>query len=442
MNACIVAVGSEMLTPFRVDTNSLLITERLNRIGFDVRLKAVVADDITELASVVESALGWADLLVITGGLGPTEDDITREAVARVLNLPLDVDEAIVSRIRERFARRGMTMPENNRRQGMVPRGAVVLANPNGTAPGLWIDHGDAALLLMPGPPREMTPMLDGAIAERLAPKAGGAGLFRRVLKITGRTESDVDATVGPIYTRWTSLPIPITTTILAQLGQIELHLTARAGSSAEADPALDRATAQMQDALGAAIYSTDGRPLEAVIGSMLRERGLTIAVAESCSGGLLASRLTDVAGSSDYVDRGIVCYSNRAKIDLAGVPESLIAEHGAVSEPVARAMADGIRARAQSSVGVGITGIAGPGGGSAEKPVGTVAIAVVAPEHTRVRTFQFLGGRDMVKFQSAQAAMNMLRLILLKADAPFWPAKEPPTMSVEPRTANAEPRS
>jgi nicotinamide-nucleotide amidase len=424
MTACIVAVGSEMLTPFRVDTNSLLITERLNRIGFDVRLKAVVADHVDELARVLEGALAWASVIVITGGLGPTEDDITRDAVSRVLDVPLDVDERIVDRIRERFERRGMAMPDNNRRQGMVPRGAVVLANANGTAPGLWIEHGGSALLLLPGPPREMTPMLDAAIAERLAPKAGGAGLFRRVLKITGRTESDVDAVAGPIYSRWTSQPIPISTTILAMLGQIELHLTAQAPSGAAADPVLDVAVRQLEDALGHAIYSTDGRPLEAIVGAMLRDHHLTVAVAESCTGGLLASRLTDVPGSSDYVERGVVCYSNRSKTDLAGVPAALIAEQGAVSEPVARAMAEGIRARAQAGVGIGITGIAGPGGGSPEKPVGTVAVAVVAPGHDRVRTFQFIGGREMVKFQSAQAAMNMLRLILLKADAPFWPAK------------------
>jgi nicotinamide-nucleotide amidase len=423
-SACIVAVGSEMLTPFRVDTNSLLITERLNRIGFDVRLKAVVADHVDELARVLEGALAWADVIVITGGLGPTEDDITRDAVAGVLHVPIDVDEHIVDRIRERFARRGMTMPENNRRQGMVPRGAIVLDNPNGTAPGLWIERGAAAIVLLPGPPREMTPIFDAVIADRLAPKAGGAQLFRRVLKITGRTESDVDAAAGPVYSRWTSQPIPITTTILAMLGQIELHLTARASSNVDADRALDAAVRQLQEVLGHAIYSTDGRLLEAVIGDMLRERQLTIAVAESCSGGLLASRLTDVPGSSDYVELGVVCYSDRSKTDLAGVPPALFAEHGAVSEPVAQALAEGIRARARTNVGVGITGIAGPGGGSPQKPVGTVAIAVIVNEHVRVRTFQFLGGRDMVKFQSAQAAMNMLRLILLKADAPFWPAK------------------
>jgi nicotinamide-nucleotide amidase len=419
MKACILAIGSEMLTPFRVDTNSLFITERLNTIGYDVRLKAVVADDIGELARVIEGALAWADLIVITGGLGPTEDDLTRDAVARVLGLALDVDESIVDRLRDRFARRGMTMPEINRRQAMVPRGAAVLPNPNGTAPGLWIEKGSAALVLLPGPPREMKPMLEAVIAERLAPKSKGSGLFRRVLKITGRAESDVDAQAAPIYGKWASQTVPISTTILAVLGQIELHLTARAASKAEADAALDPAVLEMQTALGPSVYSVDGRPLEHVVGDLLREYRMTIATAESCTGGLLASRLTDVPGSSDYVDRGVVCYSNRAKTDLAGVAEALIAEHGAVSEPVALAMAEGIRSRAGTNVGVGITGIAGPGGGTPEKPVGTVAIAVAVDEETRVRTFQFLGSREMVKFQAAQSALNMTRLMVLRQ--PGW---------------------
>jgi nicotinamide-nucleotide amidase len=414
MKACILAIGSEMLTPFRVDTNSLFITDRLNTIGYDVRLKAVVADDISELARVIEGALAWADLIVITGGLGPTEDDMTRDAVARVLNLPLDADETIVARLRERFAKRGMTMPEINRRQAMVPRGAAVLPNPNGTAPGLWLEQGDTALVLLPGPPREMKPMLEAVIGERLAPRAKGRGLFRRVLKITGRAESDVDAQAAPVYGPWAAQAVPISTTILAVLGQIELHLTAQAASQADADVALDAAVGQLHAALGPSVYSIDGRGLEHVVGDLLREHKLTIAVAESCTGGLLASRLTDVPGSSDYVDRGVVCYSNRSKTDLAGVPESLIAEHGAVSEAVAKAMADGIRARAGTNVGIGITGIAGPGGGSPEKPVGTVAIAVVVGDDARVRTFQFIGPREMVKFQAAQSALNMTRLMVL----------------------------
>jgi competence/damage-inducible protein CinA-like protein len=414
MKACILAIGSEMLTPFRVDTNSLFITDRLNTIGYDVRLKAVVADDIGELATVIAGVLAWADVLVVTGGLGPTEDDMTRDAVARVLRVPLEVDEAIVERLRERFARRGMTMPDINRRQAMVPRGASVLANPNGTAPGLWLEAGRTAIVLLPGPPREMKPMLEAVIAERLAPKAKGRGLFRRVLKITGRAESEVDAQASPVYGPWTSQAIPISTTILAVLGQIELHLTAQAASQPAADDVLDAAVAQLQAALGPSVYSVDGRNLEQVVGDLLRERALTIAVAESCTGGLLASRLTDVPGSSAYLDRGVVCYSNRAKTDLAGVPEALIAQHGAVSEPVATAMAQGIRARAATDAGVGITGIAGPGGGTPDKPVGTVAIAAIVGDETRVRTFQFLGSREMVKFQAAQSALNLTRLMLL----------------------------
>ena len=413
MRACIIAVGSELLTPLRVDTNSLAITERLNAIGFDVRLKAIVGDDVDELADVFKGALTWADLIVLTGGLGPTADDVTRDAVARVLQLPFDEDSAVVEHIRERFARRGLTMPDINRRQAMVPRGAALLDNPNGTAPGLWLEHGRSAILLLPGPPREMTPMLDGVIAERLAPKSRGAGLFRRVLKITGRAESDIDQRAQPIYGRWTSQPMPVTTTILAVLGQIELHLTAHAQDHAAADIVLDAAVAELCAALGDAVYSVDGRSLEAIVGGLLRARQMGIAVAESCTGGLLASRLTDVPGSSDYVERGAVCYSNRAKTEWAGVPETLIAEHGAVSEPVAEAMAAGIRSRAGVNVGVGVTGVAGPGGGTAEKPVGTVAIAVKTDDDARVRTFQFFGVREMVQFQASQAALNMIRLML-----------------------------
>lgn len=414
MHACILAVGSEMLTPFRVDTNSLTITERLNAIGYDVRLKAVVADDVGELSRVLENALEWATLVVITGGLGPTEDDVTRDAVAHVLHAPLSVDEAIVDRIRERFAKRGMTMPDNNRRQGMVPRGATVLENPRGSAPGLYLERGSTAIVLLPGPPREMTPMLDAVIRDRIAPRSHGAGLFRRVLKLTGRSESDVDAQAQTIYTPWTTQQVPIATTILAVSGQIELHLTAKASSREAGEAALDAAVAELTRALGDIIYSTDGRPLEAVVGDLLRQRGLTMAVAESCSGGLLASRITDIPGSSDYLDRAVVCYSNAAKTESLGVPDAMIAVHGAVSEPVARAMAHGVRERAHTPVGIGITGVAGPGGGTPQKPVGMVCVAVVCGDQEWVRTFQFVGDRGLVKYQSATAALNMLRLMLL----------------------------
>ena len=405
MKACIIAVGSELLTPFRVDTNSLAITERLNAIGYDIRFKEVLGDDVEELATMLGAAIGTVDLIVTTGGLGPTEDDITRDAIARAWSLPLDLHESIAERLKARFAERGLVMPEINRRQAMVPRGATVLENRNGSAPGLWLERERTALLVLPGPPREMIPMLDAAIGERLAARSGGAALFRRVVRITGRTESDVDARVQPIYSRWLRWPVPIATTILAVSGQIELHLTASATSRPAADDALQTAVAELEDSLG-----------QAVIGDLLRRARWTIAAAESCTGGLLMSRLTDVPGSSDYVDRGVVCYSDRAKTELVNVPAALIAEHGAVGEPVARAMAEGVRALAASDVGIGITGIAGPGGATPDKPVGTVAIAAVTRDAERVRTFKFFGGREMVKFQSTQAAMNMLRLMMIKS--------------------------
>ena len=413
MNARIIAVGSELLTPFRVDTNSLTITQRLNDIGWNVVGKAVVGDDVDAITRLVSDAVGTIELLIVTGGLGPTDDDVTREAVAAALGVPLEPDERIVDRIKQRFALRGLSMPDINRRQAQVPRGAAVLDNSNGTAPGLWIEQDGTRIALLPGPAREMVPMLESIIRDRL--EQSGSGLLRRVVKIAGRTESDVDTVAQPIYSRWESAPIPIATTILATLGQIELHLSVRGSTLARMDSGLDDAVSQLQAAFGESIVSTDGRSIEAVVGDLLRDRHWMVAVAESCTGGLLASRLTDVPGSSDYVDRAAVCYSNRAKIEWLGVSADLIAAHGAVSEPVARAMAEGIRNHAGSNVGIGVTGIAGPGGGSAEKPVGTVALAVVAADRAAVRTFRFMGGRDHVKEQAVRTALNLLRLMLLK---------------------------
>jgi nicotinamide-nucleotide amidase len=288
-----------------------------------------------------------------------------------------------------------------------------VLENGNGTAPGLWIATESAAILLLPGPPREMTPMLDEVVRERLAAAAGGAALFRRVPRITGRTESDVDACAQPVYAKWLTQPIPIATTILAASGQIELHLTARSTNRGAAEAALDAAVIELRQCLGEAVYSVDGQPLEAVVGGLLRERQLTHAVPQTCTGGLLISPNTHNSGSSQFLEGGFVCYSNRAKIEWLGVPASLIADHGAVSEPVAAAMAAGARARSGAAIGVGITGIAGPGGGTPQKPVGTVAIAVNRDEGSHVRLFAFRGGRELVKSQAATAALNMLRLQL-----------------------------
>ena len=414
--AAIIAVGSELLTPLRIDTNSLFVTERVNALGIEVVMKAVAGDDREELAHLFRVALARADLVVFTGGLGPTEDDVTREVVAATLNRALVEDVAITGRMRARFAARGFKdpMPEINRRQAMVPAGAAVLENSRGSAPGLWLDDGDSVVLLLPGPPRELRPMLEALIDGPLKARATGAPLKRRVLKIAGRIESQTDESLQPLYRAWEQASPRISATILAALGQIELHLSARAASADAADAALEAAVRQVSAVLGEDVFSTDGTPMEAVVGALLVSRGYQIALAESCTGGLLTSRLTDVAGSSRYVERSVVAYSNRAKIDVLGVPSTLIDMHGAVSEPVAVAMAEGARLQAAVDVGIGVTGIAGPGGGTAEKPVGTVAVAALVGTTKRVRTFRFHGEREQVKFQASQAALDMVRRMLL----------------------------
>jgi nicotinamide-nucleotide amidase len=425
----IIAVGSEMLTPAKTDTNSLFITGVLNEIGIEVASKAVVGDRIDDVMVEVQQAIERVDLVVVTGGLGPTDDDVTRDAVARVLGRQLMEDPTIVERIRARFKRRGLEMPEINRRQAMVPDGGVAIDNPNGSAPGLWIEHGDArkVVLLLPGPPRELQPMLRTVVAERLAARTRGARLYRRVICVTGRSESHVDEALAPAYTRWLAGQPPVSATILAALGQIELHLSVIAPDETIARETLDRAVADVMAVIGADVYSVDGESMEVVVGALLKRANLRIAAAESCTGGLLTSRLTDVPGSSAYVERAVIVYSNEAKIDLLGVPASAIAEYGAVSEPVAQAMARGIRERAGVDFGVGVTGIAGPDGGTEAKPVGTVAIALAGPrgDDLRVRTYHFAGGRAMIKFQAAQAAMDMLRRTL--AQNQNQPAQEKP---------------
>ena len=424
LTAAIIAVGSELLTPHKTDTNSLYVTEVLNDLGIAVAFKAIVGDSRDELRAHVAHALSRHRILILTGGLGPTDDDLTREVVAAHLHLPLDEDPAIIDAIAKRFASRGWKMPAVNRRQAQVPRGAVVLANPHGTAPGLWIEHGDPSsasatedrriVVLLPGPPREMKPMMDGDVRRRLAERATDIRLHRRLVRVSGKGESAVEEIAQPIYSQWLQASPPIETTILAGLGQVELHLVMQSPGAAAASASLNRAVAQLTAALGIDVVSTDGATLEAVVGDLLRRRGWWIAFAESCTGGLATSRMTDVPGSSDYVERSIVAYSNRAKIELLDVPEDVIAQHGAVSEPVAVAMASGIRKRAGVNVGVGITGIAGPGGGSEQKPVGTVCIAIDAGQPT-VRTFRFPGGRELVKAMSANWAIDMVRRYLIK---------------------------
>lgn len=414
--AAIVAVGSELLTPNKVDTNSLFLTEQLNAAGIAVRRKLVVGDDPGDLAEALRHAMRCGELVVVTGGLGPTDDDLTRETVAQLLGLSLTEDETILKSIRARFAARRLEMPAINRRQAQVPAGALVLANPRGTAPGLWIERHGTVVVLLPGPPRELRPMFRRLVAESLADRADGHRIYRRVIRITGRTESHVEAVTHPIYSSWRPPSPAIDTTILSTLGQIELHLSTRATAEAAAHRALDDATAELAAVLGQDLLSSDGRSLEAVVGQLLRDRRLRLAVAESCTGGLITSRLTDVPGSSAYLHAGWTVYSDAAKVSLLGIDPRLICEHGAVSESVAEAMAAEARARGDVDVGVGVTGIAGPGGGTADKPVGTVCVALNGPEpFRRVRRLQLPGERDRVKFQASQSALDMLRRALLR---------------------------
>jgi nicotinamide-nucleotide amidase len=414
MRAEVVAVGSEMLTPTHLDTNSLYITERLNELGIDLQGKSVAGDDRDVLRAVVGDALRRSDLLILTGGLGPTDDDLTRDVVADLIDQPLEYHADIFELIDKRFAARGLRTPEINRRQAMVPRGAIVLPNRNGTAPGLWIEHEDKLILLLPGPPRELKPMLEAVFQERLADRVGRARLFRRVLRVTGQSESSVEEKMQPLYAKWLAQPIRITTTILASLGQIELHLTAIAPGVEEAQRVLEAGVADAALVLGRDLFSTNGKTMQEVVGDLCRARGFRIAAAESCTGGLTMARLTEVPGSSDYVDRGVVVYSNKSKTDLLDVPAALIEQHGAVSEPVAVAMAANMTRIAGTDLAVGITGVAGPGGGSVAKPVGLVVVSAAWARsgaiETRVRTFNFVGGRDMVRFQASQAALDMVR--------------------------------
>jgi nicotinamide-nucleotide amidase len=304
-------------------------------------------------------------------------------------------------------------MPETNRRQAMVPAGAAVIENTKGSAPGLWIDHDAKSVVLLPGPPRELKPMLAALVEGRLRERSPGEPLVRRIIRITGRIESDVDQLLQPLYREWAAAVPAVAATILAQPGAIELHLSAQAASQAVVDRALESAVQRVVDTIGADIYSTDGRKLEQVVGDLLVARGLRVAAAESCTGGLITSRLTDVPGSSRYVDQSIITYSNEAKTELLGVPTDVLQAHGAVSEPVALAMADGIRVRAGADVGIGVTGIAGPTGGTPEKPVGMVVVAVVTASERRCRTFRFFGDRAQVKFQASQSALDMVRRLL-----------------------------
>jgi nicotinamide-nucleotide amidase len=406
MDAEIIAVGSELLTPQHTDTNSLYLTERLNQLGILVRFKSIVGDSREDLEAMLRAAMARSPLIVLTGGLGPTEDDLTREVVAQVLARPLHEIPELRQRLMERYARLGRPMPENNLRQAQVPEGADWLENRNGTAPGIWIEEKDHILVLLPGPPRELEPLFDATCVPRLERRASGSPVKTRVYKVVGLPESEVDQMIAPLYRPYANP----STTILASLGSIEVHLRARAATDREAEARLAELGDKIELALGDHVYSSKGESLEEIVGMYLVMRQKTVAVAESCTGGLLAERLTRVSGSSSYFLGGAVCYTNEMKTRWAGVPADLIKTHGAVSKPVAQSLAEGVRTRAGASIGVGITGIAGPTGGTDGKPVGLVFVALADERGTQVREFHFPGSRDRVRHWATQMALEMVR--------------------------------
>ncbi len=406
MDAEIIAVGSELLTPYRLDTNSLFLTAELNRVGFPVRRKHVVGDCDEDLRSVFRSAMERVEVVVSCGGLGPTADDRTREIVADLLGRKLKMNDAILRGIQERFRSFGRTMPEVNARQAMVPEGAEALENTRGTAPGLWINQDGRIVILLPGPPAELQAIFTREVKPRLSRLGAKRRLYTRDLRIAGLPESEVDQRIAPVCARFSETE----TTILSVSGEIQVHPRMWSDDEAAANKLLDEMVEQCRLVLGDNLFSTSGETLESVAARILQEHHATIAVAESCTGGMLAARLTNVPGSSVYFRGGVVSYSNDLKSAWACVPKELIEAKGAVSAEVALAMAHGVRAQANSTLGVGITGIAGPSGGSAEKPVGLVHIAVANETNAKERAFRFPGERDRIRHQATQAALDMVR--------------------------------
>ncbi len=419
MIAEIIAAGSEMLTPFRQDTNSLFLTAGLNDLGIQVAFKTIVGDNFAHLAGAARVAIARADIVLFSGGLGPTEDDLTREAAAAALGIEVHPDPAILTDLHKRFAARRIAMPANNVKQADKLDGAVILHNKNGSAPGQYLDttlttpEGRTErriVILLPGPPRELKPLFDEEVKPRLAAALPPSHLVRRQLRMALLPESHVDARCAPIYKQFPD----IETTILAGSAEIQLHFVCAKPTLAQAQQRIDQLAEQIEAEMDDAVFSSHGESLEEVVLLHLGLRNLTLATAESCTGGLLAERLTAIPGSSRYFLGGAVVYSDSLKTIFADVPAELVASHGPVSAEVAQALAEGIRRRTQASLGIAITGIAGPGPGAPGpdviKPVGLVYIALADAHHAEVKELHLLGDRERIRFWATQHALEIIR--------------------------------
>jgi nicotinamide-nucleotide amidase len=409
MNAEIIAAGSELLTAERVDTNSLYLTAELNNLGVEVTAKAVIGDDRDRLAEAVRAALSRSAIVILSGGLGPTEDDVTREAVALALDRKLVFHPEIAAQIEARFARMKRKMVEVNRRQAFVIEGADVLPNDRGTAPGQWVEESGVVILL-PGPPHELKAMFERQCLPRLRRLVPDHSIRTLLLRVTGMPESDLDQLISPVYKKYLN---PVTT-ILAGNGDIQVHLRARCASVGEAEALLAEVGAPIEALLGDKIYSRNGDPLEVVVGEMLHKAHATVAVAESLTGGMLGERFTTVPGSSRYFLGGFLTYSNAMKVELLGVDPQLLAHFGAVSPETAEAMAAGARRLTKATYALAVTGVAGPESGEDAAPVGTVYVALADPEKTVAVHRQFLGDRTRIRMFTTQMALDVLRRRLM----------------------------
>lgn len=416
MIAEIIAVGSELLTPYRVDTNSLALTAELNKIGVAVAFKTILGDSFPQLTDAARIALRRADIVLFSGGLGPTEDDLTREAVAAALGIGMSRDQAIVDDLRRRFEKRSMEIREINFKQGDVLDGATLLPNANGTAPGQWIDTTFSAaanepakrriVILLPGPPKELTALYTDQVAHRLRAVVPPTHIANGILRMAVVPESEVDARTSPIYTQYPD----VQTTILSTQGEIQLHFLCAKPNLAEAEARVADLLSRCEQQVEEFVFSAQDESLEQVVLLLLGMRHLTLATAESCTGGLIAQRLTAISGSSRSFLGGVVVYADTMKTLFADVPKDLIQQHGAVSDSVARALAEGIRRRTAADIGIGITGIAGPGGATMNKPVGRVYLAISDAHQTTALELNLSGDRDRIRWFAAQHALVELR--------------------------------
>jgi nicotinamide-nucleotide amidase len=406
MNAEIIAIGSEMLTPQRLDTNSLYLTAELNNLGVEVVAKCVIGDDRERLAGAIRSAMSRSPILILSGGLGPTEDDVTREAVAQALDRKLVYNEDIAAWLTDRFAKARRRMAEINKRQAFLVEGAEMLSNDRGTAPGQWVEESGAVAMLLPGPPHELKSMFERHCLPRLArlvPKQVIRTLF---LRITGMGESDLDELIAPVYKKYTNPAC----TILAANGDLQVHLRAQCATEVEADALLAEVGGPIELLLGDRLYSHNGDPLEVVVGHLLRQNHATVSVAESATGGMLGERFTSVPGSSDYFAGGFITYTNAMKRDLLGVDPQDLEQHGAVSKATAEAMAVGARCRTGSSYALSVTGVAGPDSGGENEPVGSMWVGLADNSGVTAVHRHFLGDRQRIRVFTTQMALDLLR--------------------------------